>query len=100
MKLGYFTATLVAPWFLNKTYKLDLLWIQFFVLYKIDDWAQIDLSTPTASKMEVEGKNGPKIATFKSRKKSPNFIRTEDRQKLMKMLKNYETLIWVNFLPF
>ena len=66
---GHFVATLVAPWFLNKTYKLDPLWIQFFVLYKIDDWAQIDLSTPTASKMEVEGKNGPKIATFKSRKK-------------------------------
>ena len=62
---GRFSATLVAPWFLNKTYKLDLLWIQFFVLYKIDDWAQIDLSTPTASKMEVEGKNGPKIATVK-----------------------------------
>ena len=66
---GRFSATLVAPWFFNKTYKLDPLWIQFFVLYKIDDWAQIDLSTPTASKMEVEGKNGPKIATFKSRKK-------------------------------
>ena len=52
---GRFSATLVAPWFLNKTYKLDPLWIQFFVLYKIDDWAQIDLSAPSASKMAFIG---------------------------------------------
>ena len=52
---GRFSATLVAPWFLNKTYKLDPLWIQFFVLYKIDDWAQIDSSTPSASKMAFIG---------------------------------------------
>ena len=52
---SHFLATLVAPWFLNKTYKLDPLWIQFFVLYKIDDWAQIDSSTPSASKMAFIG---------------------------------------------
>ena len=73
---GHFVATLVAPWFLNKTYKLDPLWIRFFVLYKIDDWAQIDSSTPSASKMafigprlKVKNKNGPKIATVKFPKK-------------------------------
>ena len=52
---GRFSATLVAPWFFNKTYKLDPLWIQFFVLYKIDDWAQIDSSAPSASKMAFIG---------------------------------------------
>ena len=52
---GHFVATLVAPWFLNKTYKLDPLWIQFFVLYKIDDWAQIDSSASSASKMAFIG---------------------------------------------
>ena len=41
-KGGHFSATLVAPWFLKETYKLDPLWIWFFVLYKIDKWAQID----------------------------------------------------------
>ena len=48
---SHFSVTLVAPWFLNKTYKLDPLWIQFFVLYKIDDWAQIDSGTPSALKL-------------------------------------------------
>ena len=28
MKLGYFVATLIAPWFLNESYKLDPLWIR------------------------------------------------------------------------
>ena len=46
-----FSATLVAPWFLKETYMLDPLWIQFFVLYKIDGWVQIDLSTPSALKL-------------------------------------------------
>ena len=68
-----FSATLVAPWFLKETYKLDPLWIQFFVLYKIDEWAQIDLGTPSAPKLVFCGprsrwKMDPKVATFKLQK--------------------------------
>ena len=70
---GRFSAPLVAPWFLNKTYKLDPLWIQFFVLYKIDEWAQIDLSTPSAPKLVFCGprsrwKMDQKVVTFKPQK--------------------------------
>ena len=73
MKLGYFGATLVAPWFLKETYKLDPLWIRFFVLYKIDEWAQIDSGTPSAPKLVFCGprsrwKMDPKVATFKLQK--------------------------------
>ena len=72
-KLGYFSATLVGPWFLKETYKLDPLWIQFFVLYKIDEWAQIDSGTPSAPKLVFCGprsrwKMDPKVATFKLQK--------------------------------
>ena len=72
-KLGYFVATLVAPWFLKETYKLDPLWIQFFVLYKIDEWAQIDSGTPSAPKLVFCGprsrwKMDQKVATFKLQK--------------------------------
>ena len=68
-----FSATLVAPWFLKETYKLDPLWIRFFVLYKIDEWAQIDSSTPSAPKLVFCGprsrwKMDPKVATFKPQK--------------------------------
>ena len=70
---GRFVATLVAPWFLNKTYKLDPLWIQFFVLYKIDEWAQIDSSTPSSPKFVFCGprsrwKMDKKVVTFKPQK--------------------------------
>ena len=73
MKLPRFGATLVAPWFLKETYKLDPLWIRFFVLYKIDEWAQIDLGTPSAPKLVFCGprsrwKMDPKVATFKLQK--------------------------------
>ena len=72
-KLGYFSATLVAPCFLKETYKLDPLWIWFFVLYKIDEWAQIDSGTPSAPKLVFCGprsrwKMDQKVATFKLQK--------------------------------
>ena len=57
-------ATLVAPWFLKETYKLDPLWIQFFVLYKIDEWAQIDLSTPSAPKLHTATQLNEKCYKF------------------------------------
>ena len=73
MKLGYFGATLVAPWFLKETYKLDPLWIRFFVLYKIDEWAQIDSGTPSTPKLVFCGprsrwKMDQKVATSKLQK--------------------------------
>ena len=73
MKLPHFVATLVATWFLKETYKLDPLWIQFFVLYKIDEWAQIDLSTPSFPKFVFSGprsrwKMDQKVVTFKPQK--------------------------------
>ena len=73
LKLRRFSATLVAPWFLKETYKLDPLWIWFFVLYKIDEWAQIDSGTPSAPKLVFCGprsrwKMDPKVATFKLQK--------------------------------
>ena len=73
MKWVRFSATLVAPWFLKETYKLDPLWIRFFVLYKIDEWAQIDSGTPSAPKLVFCGprsrwKMDPKVATFKLQK--------------------------------
>ena len=73
MKLPRFSATLVVPWFLKETYKLDPLWIQFFVLYKIDEWAQIDLGTPSAPKLVFCGprsrwKMDQKVATSKLQK--------------------------------
>ena len=72
-KLPHFSATLVAPWFLKETYKLDPLWIQFFVLYKIDEWAQIDSGTPSVPKLVFCGprlrwKMDQKVATFKLQK--------------------------------
>jgi len=72
-KLARFVATLVAPWFLKETYKLDPLWIQFFVLYKIDEWAQIDLGTPCTPKLVFCGPRSrwemdPKVATSKLQK--------------------------------
>ena len=77
-KLARFGATLVAPWFLKETYMLDPLWIQFFVLYKIDKWAQIDLGTPSAPKLVFCGprsrwKMDPKVATFKLQKRETVF---------------------------
>ena len=73
LKLRRFSATLVAPWFLKETYKLDPLWIRFFVLYKIDECAQIDSGTPSAPKLVFCGprsrwKMDPKVATFKLQK--------------------------------
>ena len=72
-KLRRFGATLVAPWFLKETYKLDPLWIRFFVLYKIDEWAQIDLGTPSTPKLVFCGprsrwKMDQKVATSKPQK--------------------------------
>ena len=73
MKWVRFSATLVAPWFLKETYKLDPLWIWFFVLYKIDDWAQIDSGTPSTLKLVFCGprsrwKMDQKVATSKLQK--------------------------------
>ena len=73
LKLARFEATLVAPWFLKETYKLDPLWIRFFVLYKIDEWAQVDSGTPSTPKLVFCGprsrwKMDPKVATFKPQK--------------------------------
>ena len=75
---GRFSATLVAPWFLNKTYKLDPLWIRFFVLYKIDEWAQIDSGTPSAPKLVICGprsrwKMDQKVVTFEPQKRETVF---------------------------
>ena len=72
-KLARFSATLVAPWILKETYKLDPLWIQFFVFYKIDEWAQIDSGTPSAPKLVFCGpksrwKMYQKVVTFKLQK--------------------------------
>ena len=72
-KLARFGATLIAPWFLKETYKLDPLWIRFFVLYKIDEWAQIDLGTPSTPKLVFFGprlrwKMDQKVKTFKPQK--------------------------------
>ena len=73
MKLARFGATLVAPWFLKEIYKLDPLWIWFFVLYKIDEWAQIDSGTSSTPKLVFCGprsrwKMDQKVATSKLQK--------------------------------